>query len=868
MKKLLIFNLLIIMALIVRAQHIGSYLERKINGAEGKNIPIIIVLNQQWDSDSALYAMRNQKMKASDRIRTTVLSVKAFTQKNQKNVLQTLNHMKGIHVLKNIRPFWAANIIALEASADVIYQLAMHPDVYEVFYDEPAYAIYPSEVATEIEDGRRSGTALRGIKAINAPALWNLGYTGKGRIAFGVDTGVFPDNPAFENRFLGNYLPLSQCWFGYNNNWPFDITDHGTHTMGTTLGFLSAYNDTIGVAFNARFIASDPIVGDLSELRTRSELMESFQWALDPDGNSYTVTDVPDVINNSWGLSNTDNPENCDLSSTLILNTVNAAGIAVVFSAGNDGPGVSTIGEPAHISRSTTNVFSVGAVNSTSLNIADFSSRGPTNCYLGNDTSLVIKPEVSAPGVNVLSCTGTSTFGYMSGTSMAGPHVTGAVLLLKEAFPEVPGDEILLALYNTATDLGEIGEDNVYGNGLINCEAAFQNLSENYMVVSPVNEQSNPYVSFSNRTLLGPLDIYEISFDVRNETDDAFLITGFQLFENEMAIEHTFEVADSGSFYRVILQIDASALAAELSEKHLLQGSMSTDVSDDDLIDNQFWFNIFHPEIHDVPFLETFETSGFDFINSSIMPQNPDRFIGWRVDTVGGFVNNRYAARMNFVKYERMEGERDYMCLPPVNISGVEQSNISFRYAHAKRLYTFYKDTLLVLAHYGASYENTDTLFSKYGENLATVEGNYGSQQFVPSAFQQWKDTTISLAHLSSHGLIRVEFIAINDNGNNLYIDDIAIYGGENPLVGEENPVFGQGVVIYPNPAGESITITSIEKYQRLVVVDLSGRVLKERVVTNFLPNGILPISELKPGVYLLQIISDKGVVSKKFMKY
>jgi subtilisin family serine protease len=92
--------------------------------------------------------------------------------------------------------------------------------------------------------------------------VWSLGYTGKGRIALGIDTGIFPDHPAFENRFLGNYKPLSQCWYGFNNTWPFDISDHGTHTMGTTIGFKSRFNDTIGVAFNAYFIAADPIVSN------------------------------------------------------------------------------------------------------------------------------------------------------------------------------------------------------------------------------------------------------------------------------------------------------------------------------------------------------------------------------------------------------------------------------------------------------------------------------------------------------------------------------------------------------------------------------------------------------------------------------
>ncbi|MFO7864334.1 MAG: S8 family serine peptidase, partial [Salinivirgaceae bacterium] len=368
---------------------VSAYLNRKMNQQGDEPVPVIVILKQQWNTDSAITAMKAQKLTADKRLKTTISEVRKFTATHQKALLQTVTHMRNQHTIRNIRPFWAANIVALEANAEAIFQLAQHPDVDQIVYDEPAYAVYP-QPKTDTENHTKTDGVLQGIETINAPALWRLGYTGKGRLAFGVDTGIFPGHPAFGNRFLGNYLPLSQCWFGYNNSWPFDITDHGTHTMGTVLGFKSEMNDTIGVAFNARFIASDPIVGNLSELRTRSELMESFQWALNPDGDATTVSDVPDVINNSWGLSNSDNPDNCDLPSTLVLNTVNAAGIAVVFSAGNDGPSAGTVGEPAHIARSTTNVFSVGALSSSNLSIAGFSSRGPTNCYSGADTSLQI----------------------------------------------------------------------------------------------------------------------------------------------------------------------------------------------------------------------------------------------------------------------------------------------------------------------------------------------------------------------------------------------------------------------------------------------------------------------------------------------
>jgi hypothetical protein len=69
---------------------------------------------------------------------------------------------------------------------------------------------------------------------------------------------------------------------------------------------------------------------------------------------------------------------------------------------------------------------------------------------------------------------------------MASPHTAGAVLLLKEAFPMATGEEVLLALYYSAIDLGESGEDNTFGMGMINLEAAYNYLSQTFIPVPPL----------------------------------------------------------------------------------------------------------------------------------------------------------------------------------------------------------------------------------------------------------------------------------------------------------------------------------------------------------------------------------------------
>jgi hypothetical protein len=192
---------------------------------------------------------------------------------------------------------------------------------------------------------------------------------------------------------------------------------------------------------------------------------------------------APHVINNSWSCPSSEGCNSGNYSTMeTVVNNVRAAGIVVVVSAGNSGPNCSTVNAPPAI---YTGSFVVGATNSSDV-IASFSSRGPVTVY-GNHR----KPDVVAPGVGVASCVGVDnnpgTYSYASwnGTSMAGPHVAGAVALLISAKPALAGqvDEIESLLEGTALDLFPsapfCGNDNsgstpnnVYGYGRINILAA------------------------------------------------------------------------------------------------------------------------------------------------------------------------------------------------------------------------------------------------------------------------------------------------------------------------------------------------------------------------------------------------------------
>jgi hypothetical protein len=150
-------------------------------------------------------------------------------------------------------------------------------------------------------------------------------------------------------------------------------------------------------------------------------------------GNNANPALRPHVLNNSWGCPVS---EGCVTGNELemIVNNTQAAGIFVEVSAGNSGPGCSSVEDaPAMYSAS----FATGAINMDNI-LADFSSRGPSTFYTPN----LLKPNVSAPGVDVRSSRRTSdtSYGFSSGTSMAGPHVAGVVALVWSAHPQLVRD--------------------------------------------------------------------------------------------------------------------------------------------------------------------------------------------------------------------------------------------------------------------------------------------------------------------------------------------------------------------------------------------------------------------------------------------
>jgi hypothetical protein len=159
----------------------------------------------------------------------------------------------------------------------------------------------------------------------------------------------------------------------------------------------------------------------------------------------------------------------CDSRWWDVIDHCEAAGVVVLWSAGNEGPAPYTLRTPPDRATSPTSSFSIGSTRTTlPYQISGFSSRGPSRC--GGPWE--IKPEVVAPGQDIFSAYPGGQFAYMSGTSMAGPHVAGVVALIRQARPDLDVETVKEILIATSRDLGLPGEDNDYGHGIVDAYAA------------------------------------------------------------------------------------------------------------------------------------------------------------------------------------------------------------------------------------------------------------------------------------------------------------------------------------------------------------------------------------------------------------
>ena len=481
-------------------------------------------------------------------------SLTQYARRSQRDIIAYLKKQEIPY-----RSLWLVNALCIEASAEILMTLSEFDEVKSIMLNSP----HPS-LSKPMQMNSRSVQQEMipwGIQAIRANQVWDMGFRGEGAVIGGQDTGYDYLHPALFRSYRGF---LGNGEFNHDYNWhdaihessplhgdtinpcgfdspvPCDDGSHGTHTMGIMAGDYPDSLWHIGVAPDAKWIG----VRNMDRGFGKPEsYLEGFQWFIAPtdsNGENADPAKAPHVINNSWTCPDFEGctEEHWALFELAIQNC-KAAGIMVVASAGNDGSDCFTIDKPPAMFE---NSFSVGA---TDLNdrIAGFSSRGPVII----DGSNRVKPNVSAPGVSIFSSLSNNRFGSLSGTSMAGPHVAGAVALIISANPELAGqvDAIESILEETADyrqetvtciddARGSEIQNASYGFGRINLLAAIQkattitsaeelkNLS--ILTIRPNPFQDELWIDISNDTI-EELTVYSIDGRVMYHTS----LVGHQL---------------------------------------------------------------------------------------------------------------------------------------------------------------------------------------------------------------------------------------------------------------------------------------------------------------------------------------------------
>ncbi len=170
-----------------------------------------------------------------------------------------------------------------------------------------------------------------------------------------------------------------------------------------------------------------------------------------------------------------------------------------------------------------------------------------------------------------------------------------------------------------------------------------------------------------------------------------------------------------------------------------------------------------------LPFADDFESNLFTTNNWTI--ENPDNAITWALATVGGNTPGTKAASLNFYDYGS-QGQHDNLISPPINLSGSTNPKLTFKVAY-RQYNSDYHDSLKIMLYSDCGETYISTPYSKTASVLAT--GAATTNSFTPSLASDWRTDTVSLSGLS--GNVIIKFLAINDYGNNLYIDNINVSG-------------------------------------------------------------------------------------------
>lgn len=314
---------------------------------------------------------------------------------------------------------------ARESASDFINKLGKHSNIASV---EPDYVMNSSAKSKDPSYKKQWYHQV-----IGSDKAWGVTTGSKDMVVAVIDDGIDIKHKDLMNQIIAPYDVL------LDSTTKISIGEHGTHVSGIIASMMNNGIGGTGIAPNVKIM---PINVFDNEEALYSDVIVGIDYAIEHDA---------DIINLSLGGT-----EDSELLNDAIQRAYQA-GILIIAAAGNDGENINDY--PA----SYDHVIAVSATNQYDK-IAYFSNYGPNI-------------DIAAPGTDIYSTLPYNKFGYMSGTSMAVPVVSGVAALIWSVNPSLTNTQVEEQLYKTADDLGRMGKDIYYGNGRINANKAVATVS-------------------------------------------------------------------------------------------------------------------------------------------------------------------------------------------------------------------------------------------------------------------------------------------------------------------------------------------------------------------------------------------------------
>ena len=452
---------------------------------------VIVVMEKQYDNTEM--GRKTQFMDKAQRRDFVINDHKAFCQASQAEVLDFVGSLND--AVQEVHPFWSVNAFSCMATDEAILLLEARRDVALVYRDE-LRRMLPENEKSRPADSKDNAWH---VDKVNAPAVWNYngstGFNGNGVIVAVLDTGVNYNHVDIAGSMWdgGTEFPHHGYDVINHDNDPMDDYMHGTHCAGIVAGQGNAGTQT-GIAPGAKIMAVK--IMDETGYGGDAQITEGIEFALDHGA---------DILSCSFG-----DPETGGYALfRQLYETVLDAGVVAAVAAGNVGDTQYTYPKPFNIEApgncpppwfhpdqtlhgGHTAVVCVGATDANDKH-SSFSSVGPVTWTqganigeyydypyeVGNpDMPGLIRPDVSAPGSNIISLGFPSNTAYEShdGTSMATPCTAAVMALLLEADPTLTPARLDSILELTAVKIGNYKKNNITGSGRIDALAAINAL--------------------------------------------------------------------------------------------------------------------------------------------------------------------------------------------------------------------------------------------------------------------------------------------------------------------------------------------------------------------------------------------------------